>query len=154
MEKNNTPYLVYSPFLKFTKTLNVSKPNNFSKFKFQINKKLLDLKYFHNNLDKFYNFNVNLNVNGGRDKCLNILNNMTKFKNYQKNRDNLMYKTTFLSAYIHYNVCSIREIYYEIIRQLGKESGLIRELVFRDFYMNIVHYFPHTLEGQITKKRK
>lgn len=152
LKKNNTPYLVYSPFLKFTQTLKVSKPNNFSKFKFTINKKLQDLRYFYNDLDRFYNFNVNLNVNGGRDKCVNILKNMKKFKNYKKNRDNLTYETTFLSAYIHFNVCSIREIYYEIIQQLGKDSALLRELVFRDFYINIIHYFPHTLEGQITKK--
>ena len=37
---------------------------------------------------------------------------------------------------------------------LGKTSGLIRELVFRDFYMNIIHNFPRVLQGQLKGKNK
>ena len=30
---------------------------------------------------------------------------------------------------------------------------MIRELIFRDFYMNIVYYFPYVLEGQLGGKK-
>ena len=76
------------------------------------------------------------------------------FKTYAKSRDFLTYKTTFLGASLHFTTCSIREVYHKMEEVLGKTSGLIRELVFRDFYMNIIHNFPRVLQGQIKGKNK
>ena len=66
----------------------------------------------------------------------------------------LTYKTTFLAAHNHFTTISIREVYYTILTELGKNSDLINELHWRDFYVNISHYFPHILNGQIGKKNK
>jgi deoxyribodipyrimidine photo-lyase len=41
-----------------------------------------------------------------------------------------------------------------MLESLGKESGLINELHWRDFYMNTAHNFPEVLNGQIEKKNK
>jgi deoxyribodipyrimidine photo-lyase len=88
-------------------------------------------------------------VQGGRTNSLKILKNLDNFKDYSKKRDILTYKTTFLGASLHFTTVSIREVYHKMVNVLGKSSGLIRELVFRDFYMNIIHNFPNVLKGQI-----
>jgi len=151
-KSDGTPYLVYTPFLKhLTSTIEVRSVNKFHQFSFQKEKKLESLKYYidEKEIDKFYKENKEINVHGGRSNCLSILTNIDNFKDYQKKRDFLIYKTTFLSAGLHFNVVSIREVYHKVYSVLGAHSGILRELVFRDFYMNIIHNFPHILQGQI-----
>ena len=151
--KTGKPYLVYTPFFNnVSKNLKVRSIDSFSTFKFKIENKLDSFTF--QKINSFYTPNPNINVHGGRRNSLKILNNLDKFKNYNNCRNFLTYQTTFLSAYLHYTTCSIREVYFKIIQKLGNSSGLIRELVFRDFYMNIVFFFPHTLEGQIKGKNK
>lgn len=151
--KSGKPYLVYTPFLNnVSKNLKVRPVDSFSSFKFQIEKKLDSFTF--KKLNTLYTPNPHINVHGGRSNSLKIINNLGKFKNYSKCRNFLTYKTTFLSAYLHYTTCSIREVYFKIIKDLGISSGLVRELVFRDFYMNIIYFFPQTLEGQIKGKNK
>jgi deoxyribodipyrimidine photo-lyase len=152
---NGTPYLVYTPFLKhLTSTIQVRTINKFNQFNFQKKKELETLKYNidEKEIDKFYKENKEINVHGGRSHCLNILTNIDNFKEYNKKRDFLIYKTTFLSAGLHFNVVSIREVYHKVYSVLGASSGILRELVFRDFYMNIIYNFPHILNGQIKGK--
>jgi len=157
LKKDNTPYQVFTPFKNFClNTLLVTEINNFNKYNFIKNSILEDIKYNinENEIINFYNENSEINVHGGRSYGLKILNNLDKFKDYQKNRDNLTYKTTFLAAHNHFTTISIREVYYKVLKELGKNSGLINELHWRDFYINISHYFPHILNGQIGKKNK
>jgi deoxyribodipyrimidine photo-lyase len=152
---NGTPYLVYTPFLKhLTANVDVRSVNKFNQFNFQKKKELETLKYHldENDIDNFYQENKEINVHGGRSHCLKILTNIDHFKEYSKKRDFLIYKTTFLSAGLHFNVVSIREVYHKVLSVLGSSSGILRELVFRDFYMNIIHNFPHILQGQIKGK--
>jgi deoxyribodipyrimidine photo-lyase len=157
LKKDNTPYQVFTPFKNFClNNLKINEVNKFSKFKFTKNSKLEDIKYNINEkeIDNFYEENININVHGGRSNGLKILNNLDKFKDYQKKRDTLSYKTTFLAAHNHFTTVSIREVYYKILSEIGKNSGLINQLHWRDFYINISHYFPHILNGQIGKKNK
>lgn len=151
--KSKKPYLVYTPFFNnVSKNLKVRSVNSFCSFKFRVEDKLNSFTF--KKLNSLYIPNPNINVNGGRSHCLTILNNISNFTDYNKCRNLLTYKTTFLSAYLHYTTCSIREVYFKIKKDLGISSGLIRELIFRDFYMNIVYFFPHTLQGQIKGKNK
>ena len=157
LKKDDTPYQVFTPFKNYClNNLKVNEVNKFNKFKFTKNSKLEDIKYNINEkeIDNFYEENININVHGGRSNGLKILNSLDKFKDYQKNRDTLSYKTTFLAAHNHFTTVSIREVYYKIISEIGKNSGLINQLHWRDFYINISHYFPHILNGQIGKKNK
>jgi deoxyribodipyrimidine photo-lyase len=157
LKKNNTPYQVFTPFKNFClHNLKVNEVNHFNKFKFNKNSKLKEIKYYINkkNINDFYKENIYINVHGGRSNGLKILNNLDKFKDYQKKRDILTYKTTFLGAHNHFTTVSIREVYHKIIDELGKNSGLINELHWRDFYINISHYFPHILNGQIGEKNQ
>jgi deoxyribodipyrimidine photo-lyase len=154
---NQTPYLVYTPFMKHVlNNLDVREVNKFKSWSFTKIKDVNSINYYidESAIDNFYESNTNINVHGGRSNTLKILTNLNDFKTYTKSRDTLTYKTTFLGPSLHFTTCSIREIYFKIIETLSKSSGLIRELIFRDFYMNIVHNFPRILCGQIKGKNK
>lgn len=151
-KKDGTPYLVYTPFRNHCMTnLKVRAVDKFNKFKFTKVKKLENIPYslIEKDLDDFYEDNPDINVHGGRSNGLKILSKMEKFKDYSKKRDNLTYKTTFLSAYNHFSPISIREVYHKMIDKLSKNNGLINELHWRDFYVNITYEYPHVLQGQI-----
>lgn len=149
-KKDNTPYTVYTPFKNYClKNLKVTELNKFNKFEFIKNKKLEDNKYYINNsdIDKFYEFNENANIKGGRSNALIILKKIIKFNNYDKSRDYLTYNTTFLAAHNHFGTVSIREVYYAMKKY--KLYGLINQLIWRDFYYGLNYFYPHMLEGQI-----
>jgi len=143
-------YKIYTPFLNFvTKNLDVRKPDGFKSFKFE---KMETNKYVLNekDIDDFYE--ENLEIKSGRKAGLKILKNLDKFKTYSKERDMLTYQTTKMSVHNKFGTVSIREFYYAIVEKLGKSSGLIRELVFRDFYYNLFHFRPDMLGGMIGHK--
>lgn len=150
---SDKPYTVFTPFKNnLLKKYKVKKPDKFKKFNFGTfdskNKYLLsDIKDLH----KFYAINKNINVRGGRYNALNILKNIKKWKDYNEKRNCMDYKTTFLSAHLHFTTISIREAYHMILKKLGKDNNLITELIWRDFYMNISYFFPKILDGMIGK---
>lgn len=154
---DNTPYLVFTPFYNHCiNNLTVRPVDKYNSFHFTKISKLEDSKYYINekSIDDFYQDNPSINVHGGRKNGLKILNQLDKFKDYEKKRDILTYNTTFLSAHNKFSTISIREEYHKMASLLGKKSGLIRELHWRDFYLNVVHNFPHILQGQIKGKNK
>jgi len=118
----------------------------FSKFKFD------KIEAKHIDIDKFYVDNPEINVHGGRKNGLKILKNLGNFKEYDKKRDYLTYNTTFLGAHNHFSTVSIREVYYSMVENLGKKATLIRELIWRDFYYNIINYFPDIMNKKIYKE--
>jgi len=67
-------------------------------------------------------------------------------------RNFLTYETTNLSAYINLGLLSIREVYYKIVEKLGKQNNLIDELYWRDFYYNILYFFPHVVGKSFNEK--
>jgi deoxyribodipyrimidine photo-lyase len=108
------------------------------------------------NIRKYYfnNPNESLFVIGGRDNAINIIKNIREgqFKHYDKERDfpSLKDKTTKLSAYLKFGCVSIREVYYALLETYGLNHGLIRELIWKEFYACIVFNKPRVLIGQIT----
>ena len=92
--------------------------------KYLITSKYSKNKYIlpFNEINKFYTENKNINVNGGRSNSLKILKHMINFKNYSKDRDYLTYKTTFLSASLHFGTVSIRETYFAMIDKLKRDN--------------------------------
>ena len=150
-KNNNNPYIVFTPFKNHClKNLQVRKPDKFNKFKFI---KISEYNFDINNINNYYKENPYINIHGGRKNGLKILSNINNFNNYNKERDTLTYKTTFLSAHLHFCTLSIREVYYKIINILGSENNLINELHWRDFYMNITYYFPKVLKGCSFKEK-
>ena len=153
---DDTPYLVYTPFLNHCLTnLKVRPIDKFKKFKFKKSQELKNIKYYikENTIDNFYEENPDINVHGGRIAGLAILKGLGKFTDYAEKRDTLTYRTTQLSAYNHFSCVSIREVYFKILEKLGKKSNIIRELIWRDFFSNIIYFFPKVLAGQLARQK-
>lgn len=78
-----------------------------------------------------------------------VLKSISAFKTYNKDRNYLAISTTHLSVYIKFGVVSAREVYWTIRDTLGKgSSDLIKQLYWREFYMNIAWAFPYVLSGR------
>ncbi|MFX1576870.1 MAG: cryptochrome/photolyase family protein [Promethearchaeota archaeon] len=92
--------------------------------------------------------NESLLVQGNRAACLDILSNLSRYKNYQTTRDfPNQHGTTRLSTYIKFGLCSIREVYHAITKHLGTNHPLIRQLYWRDFYTHIAFHFPYVFKN-------
>jgi deoxyribodipyrimidine photo-lyase len=153
LTKSDEPYQVFTPFKNELLKRSIKPINKFKKFVFKKFNILKENKYYFNYINhKLYDYNKNLLVKGGRDWALNRLKNIKQFNKYNTNRDIMTYETTLLSSSINFNVVSIREIYYKIIKTLGNKSNLINELIWRDFYYNILFYNPHIIKGSFRKK--
>ena len=94
-----------------------------------------------------------LNIKPGRKECLDILSNLTRFNNYEVERDYpSKERTTHLSPYLKFGTCSIREAYHRIKTVLGNEHPLIRQLYWRDFFVQIGYYFPRVFNSAFREK--
>lgn len=92
------------------------------------------------------NENEHILVNGGRTQGLLRLKNAVKTQeHYESNRDTLTYNTTFLSAYIKFGCVSIREVYHTFANAFGNKSGIIRELIWRDFFAHVLFHYPEVM---------
>ena len=150
-KKDDTPFLVFTPFKNHCMhNLKVREVNKFKNFSFKKQSNLSKYNIDEKEINDFYIDNLDINVHGGRSNGLKILSKIDNFKNYQKDRDKLTYKTTFLGAHNHFSTVSIREVYHKMI----KISGLINELHWRDFYVNITWFYPHVLKGQTGSNNK
>lgn len=103
----------------------VTKPNNF------VSKKITNSYSLKKDIHSFYADHENL-VTGGRTEALKILDNLSKFKQYESDRDMLLYNTTFLSTYLKFGCISIVETYNHMKKH--NLTPLIRQLYWRQFF--------------------
>lgn len=147
-------YTKFTPFFNNAINVNVKKPikntrhNYFSK----LNKIVGEIKPAK--LHNFYKENDNIVVRGGRLEALDILRNISKFKNYNEERNILSIPTTRLSAYNKFGCVSIREVYYAIKKTLGIKNDLLKQLYWREFYYNIMNEYPHVINGKHKNLKK
>ena len=95
--------------------------------------------------------NIHRTVKGGRKQALDILEKvkMHVFAKYDKTRDYpALDRTTKLSAYLKFGCVSIREVFWLCLHTYGKMHGLVRELIWREFYAHLTYYKPQLLAGQ------
>jgi len=135
LNNKDDPYQVFTPFYKKSLSFKVPVPEPLEVKSINVVK---NIKRFDKH--KYYVANPDLAVRGGRALAL------TRFKkimtDYATTRDYpAMDKTTRLSAYIKFGCVSIREVYYNY----KNVKELQRELLWREFYANILYYFPHVL---------
>lgn len=93
--------------------------------------------------------NPNLEVHGGRRLALQRLRRVSQgsYKKYDKERDFVgLDGTTKLAAYIKFGCISIREA-FATFKESGSK-GLVRELLWREFYAHATWHFPHVLQGK------
>ena len=129
------PYKVFTPFYKKSLAIKVKPVSGVSVLNINVIK---HIKRFDKH--RYYEPNDDIAVRGGRDKALERFKKI--MTDYAKTRDYpAMDKTTRLSAYIKFGCVSIREVYYNY----KNVKELQRELLWREFYANILYYFPHVL---------
>ena len=138
----NKPYQVFTPFYKKSLTLNI---NDVQKLVVKRINVIKHIKKFDKH--KYYTANNYLAVRGGREKALarfkNVMTDYSAFRDYPA-----LDKTTKLSAYIKFGCVSIREVYYNY----NGVKELQRELIWREFYANILYYFPYVLGNSFKQK--
>lgn len=88
-------------------------------------------------------------VSGGRDFGLRILSSLKKFTKYATTRNMVATPTTNLSAYLKFGCLSIREVYEKIVSSLGPSHELIRQLIWRDFYIHLMDAYPQVIGGAL-----
>ena len=141
LNNKGSPYQVFTPFYKKSLTIKVPSPKPLEVKTINVIKNIkgsdrLDRLDKH----KYYVVNNDIAVRGGREKALERFKNI--MTDYSKTRDYpAMDKTTKLSAYIKFGCVSIREVYYNY----NKVKELQRELIWREFYANILYNFPQVL---------
>jgi deoxyribodipyrimidine photo-lyase len=146
----NEIYKVFTPFYNKASTVPVLKPERISKTilkKIYKNKIKTSLSIHLKDATKFYTFNQDLLVNGGRENALAILKSIKDFKDYDKTRNFPIDQTTQLSAYNKYGCVSIREVYWAIREQIPRQKDLIKQLYWRDFYYGIAEAYPHVFKS-------
>jgi deoxyribodipyrimidine photo-lyase len=90
---------------------------------------------------------------GGRNHANQILQEIAKYENYKDTRDFPgLNNTTKLSSYLKFGCISIREVYHQISKSLGKNHELIRQLYWRDFYLYIAFHFPYVFKRAFLQK--
>lgn len=106
---------------------------------------------------KFTKYNSDINVHGGRPEALKYLKVVkSEQHNYAKTRNILSIHTTNLSAFIKFGCVSIREVYKSFggfdRDKTTQPAELIKQLIWRDFYANILYNYPSVL-GKSMKPR-
>ena len=144
LNNKNEPYQVFTPFYKKSLLIKVKAPE--PPIVKHINViGIKNIKKFDKH--KYYVVNDDLAVRGGRENALerfkNIMTDYAKVHDYPA-----LDKTTKLSAYIKFGCVSIREVYFNY----NKVKELQRELVWREFYANILYYFPYVLGNSFKEK--
>lgn len=129
-------YQKYTPFMRTCIKKKVPKPNTINRSK-NIKHAKTSYEISINKLKSFYKHNDLIHVHGGRNNALKILNNVSSFGRYKKNRNILHLNTTNLSAYLKFGCVSIREAYN--ILKINKT--LIRQLIWREFYYHLGYGF-------------
>ncbi|UGV40828.1 deoxyribodipyrimidine photo-lyase [Methanococcoides orientis] len=97
--------------------------------------------------------NDQLFTHGGRSNGLSVLKSLSEFSNYGRERD-LPYVrgTTGLSAHNKLGTISIREFYYSVLHELGRNHILISELYWRDFFTQLAFEFPEVFRHAFKRK--
>ncbi len=164
----DTPYTIFGFFNKrFIKNIKeVPRPRSLSKNlskNFISNNAISKIKFINKPLSTkdfkkhvIYQENPDVLVKGGRSHGLQIIkpSNIKKFKDYAKTRNDPSIPTTLLSAYNKFGPISIREVFYSVYDNLSPQHMLLTQLIWRDFYYNLIHYHPHVFGNSFNPKYK
>ena len=147
---NGTAYMKYTPYMNKAMSKGLPSPSAsrvsfLSRSTKKIGNHEITLK---DALKTFVDTEQELVETFKREKAIEILRKAAQFKNYDKTRNDLEGETTRLSAPIKYGIVSIREV----ARAFKNNKALLRQLVWRDFYAQILNAEPRVL-GEALKEK-
>ena len=135
IKADGSPYVVYTPFSqKWKEKFREIKLENFTYEKplHQIS----NHSYPFLNLDKIGFLRSNIKI-----APFNISANL--IGHYSETRDfPALAKTSMLGPYLRFGAISIRQVVAQAVKQ--KEETFLNELIWREFFMQILWHFPHT----------
>lgn len=143
LNHSGKPYQKFTPYFNAVADTEMQNPISMKKLHFS-NKHMNSSKLItlQDALQRFTKVNEQIAVRGGREKALKQLLRAAKTqKFYKTSRNDLATTTSRLSAYIKFGCVSIREVY----RMLQTNHDLSRQLIWRDFYAQVLYAFPHVL---------
>lgn len=143
------PFKMFTPFYEHTRGKPVTPPRSFRHLAKIVGAR--PPKHSISLTDAMHRFvgtpNPELWVHGGRTRAFAQLAKTARTqKQYTQKRDHFSYATSFLSAYIKFGCVSIREVHTNLIRVYGASSGIVRELLWREFFAHLLYAFPKTLD--------
>lgn len=138
---SGTPYLKYTPYMNKAFAKGFPKPSSVKVKNLVGGNSGFSLSEAYKKLVGDELDGVEIPETYERMKALEILRDQREFKDYNDTRNNLTVETTRLSAPIKFGVVSIREV----AEAFKKNSGLLRQLVWRDFYAQILATNPEVL---------
>ena len=151
LSATRTPYKKFTPYYKAAITRPVAVPDTYTPRNFA-NAAGHVGKYTCTIADMLARFVVQHTTRilcGGRAAAVRQLALVGKGQaNYADTHNTLARPTSLMSAYIKFGCVSVREA-YAAFRPI---AALVRQLVWRDFYANILLHYPHTL-GQAMKPK-
>jgi deoxyribodipyrimidine photo-lyase len=131
-------YLKFTPYYNAAKKIKIESPQKNSYTNYISGSHKIPSTYTKSIHDFYEEENENIFVRGGRKNAITILKKIKKFSEYNKDREiPSLEGTTHLSAYIKFNVVSIREVYKVFKYKLAPSNKLLTQLYWRDFYMQI-----------------
>ena len=148
---------IFSKFKKKILNAEILKPdnstfNNFSEKPID-SKYLVDIKNVHEFYSEDLEENSILELKGGREEGLKLMENIPELKNYDWVRRSPSQKTSRLSPHNKFGTVSIREVYWKAKDTLEENSDhFIRQLFCRDFYYYLGYYYPKIFEGPLHPK--
>ncbi len=154
-----TPYQVFTPFYKNAREREVPAPErnqyrNFFDDTIDIDVDEIDLeKELTSDGTILTTTNDQILTHGNRDIALRTLQNISKFSNYEKDREYPSKEgTTHLSAHHKFGTISIRETFAATRDELGFGNELTQQLFWRDFYTHVAYNFPHVFSSAFREK--
>lgn len=151
-KQNGSPYTIFTPFSRKSRTLSIAKPRNciyknFYNGSISEESPSIVNQYMKNHFEK----NI---YKGGRTHGKILLRKVNELKNYAVERDfPCKDSTSHLSAHHKFGTISIRES-YKIYTDHFKKMHFVNELYWRDFFTHIAFHFPRVFEEPFQLKFK
>ena len=149
---SNDYYKKFTPFYNLVLSKKVDSPVNIHKPNFIIPKTNIDEFEitFNHARNTFYKQDDNIIVHGGRNNGIIKLRQSGQTQDEYKNTRNILsINTSLLSAYIKFGCISVREIYEFFVKSFGKNSEILRQLIWREFYAHLLYGYPELLNKEI-----
>ncbi|WP_440952651.1 cryptochrome/photolyase family protein [Methanococcoides sp. FTZ1] len=161
--KQGTPYKVFSQFFRAASKKDIPTPSMLSGLSEGITDRFCTADLGAGEVDDVSGIdhlkaslpesNDQLFTNGGRANAQSVLSFLSEFSEYDHERDFPSIRgTTGLSAHNKLGTISIREFYYSVLHELGRDHTLIRELFWRDFFTQLAFEFPEVFSHAFKRK--
>jgi len=143
MNGTGEPYKKFTPYYNAAQRQHIQSPAGKRRIHFaKSGAHLSNTISLDSAFSRFTKENKSILVHGGRPDALQCLKQALKTqKHYSKTHNDLEKPTTQLSAYIKFGCLSIREVW----KAFRSNKDLVRQLIWRDFYANILFSFPYVL---------